>query len=117
MSEQPYGHVVLPDRQDPDGFAASNDVFGNAGDDILAKEAVLLRSMIGDATILECLRVDGTEFEPDTLPDNDWRPKCQAIDIAKPLRAYSQPVGLVAKRFERLNLNRPVRGDAVITWV
>src|SRR5690606_33899969 len=86
LPEQPDGHPVALERQDPDRFARLHDVLAHARDRVLAEERILLRLVVGGAAVLERLGVDAAQVELDALTHLHGPAEGEAVDVAQPLR-------------------------------
>src|SRR5690606_2020854 len=72
-------------------------------------ERFLAALMVSEPAALEFFRRDAREVELQRLADHDVLPEAQAVEIAQPLRADLEPIGIVAERLERLHGDRAAR--------
>ena len=92
-------------------------MFDDVGDDVPAEESVLLKAMIGDASFLEGLGIDGAEIEAEPLAELDRRSKREPVQIAQPLCFDLEPIAVMPERFQWLNLDRIVVGDRIVAGI
>ena len=73
--------------------------------------------MILSAPPLEIRNRRLIEIELNPSPDTHRSAEFETVDITQPLSTNTQPVGIVAERFQGMDFNRSIVGDGVVAGV
>ena len=81
LPKQPEGHIILSEREHPNGIATTDRVFGDTGDNVAPKETVLLLTMKRNPALLKSFCVNRIEIQLDATTDFDGGSKLEFIGV------------------------------------